>query len=330
MNKTILRNIVYILPIPVVFLSLFIGASDEVSFQKVLEMFSHFQNVDDLDAGQTIVYKIRLPRILLVLITGGVLAVSGSAMQSIFRNPLVDPYILGLSSGSAFGAALSLAVVVIPVQISAFVFGLAAVALSYFMAMKNKQVSVVSLILSGIITNGIFTALLTIVQIISDPFKLQSIVHWMMGNFHNANWNKLYSILIPVILGLIILYILRWKLNILALGDEEAISVGINPSKLKLWILLATTMASSAVIAVSGIIGLYGLIIPHLVRMVFGVNNKITLLLNFILGGCFLVIIDDVSRSFRGFEIPIGIFTMLLCAPFFIWLLKKTNIGWQQ
>lgn len=330
MKNKKLTYLVYLLPIPVLFFSLFIGASEEVNFQKVWQMFTQFQSTEAFDAGQTIVYKIRLPRVLLVLVTGGVLAVSGSAMQSIFRNPLVDPYILGLSSGAAFGAALSLALVFIPLQISAFIFGLLAVSLSYFMAKKNKQVSVVSLILSGIITNGIFTALLTIVQIISDPFKLQSIVHWMMGNFHNSSWNKLYSILIPVIIGMAILYALRWKLNILALGDEEAISVGVNPSKLKLWILLGATMASSAVIAVSGIIGLYGLIIPHLVRMAFGVNNKVTLLLNFILGGCFLVIIDNVSRSFKGFEIPIGIFTMLLCAPFFIWLLKKTNVGWQQ
>lgn len=328
MSKELLKNIIYILPLPVIFLSLFIGASDEVSLMKVLELFTTFNDVDSLDAGQTIVYKIRLPRVLLVMVAGGVLSVSGAAMQSIFRNPLVDSYILGLSSGAAFGAALALAMPMLSVQLSAFVFGILAVGMCYAMAMKNKQVSVVSLILSGVITNGIFTALLTIVQIMSDPFKLQSIVYWTMGNFHNSNWDKLYAILIPVCIGLGILYFLRWKLDILALGDEEATAVGLNPSRLKLWILFAVALASSAVISVSGIIGLYGLVVPHLVRMMFGVDSRMTLAFNFIIGGCFLVIIDNISRSFQGMELPIGIFTILLSAPFFIWLLRRTNTAW--
>jgi len=323
------RIIVFLLPIPVIVLSLLVGASESVSLEKIMALL-RAESDPSLVVVQTILLEVRLPRILLVFLTGGILAVSGSALQAIFRNPLVDPYILGLSSGAAFGAALAMAVVVIPVQFSAFVFGLAAVGLSYLMARKNKQVSIISLILAGIITNGIFTALLTIIQIISDPFKLQRIVHWIMGNFLNANWEKLQMAFLPALAGLVVLFFLRWKLNVLALGEDEALSTGLNPGRLKMWILLAATLASSAVIAVSGIIGLYGLIIPHLVRMLFGVDNKTTLLLNLFLGGSFLVLIDDISRSYRGFEIPIGIFTMLLCAPFFIWLLKKTNIGWQQ
>lgn len=328
MKSKILRNIVIISPIPVVAFSLLIGASDNVSFQKIFTLLFS-PALQDLEIVKTIFYHIRLPRILLVFLTGGVLAVSGSAMQAIFRNPLVDPYILGLSSGAAFGAALALYIIVIPIQIMAFAFGLLAVALSYLMARKNGQISIVSLILAGIITNGIFTALLTIVQIISDPFKLQSIVHWIMGSFHTANWDKLGMVAIPAMAGLFVLFLFRWRLNVLALGDEEARTAGINPARLKFWILVAASLSSSAVIAVSGIIGLYGLIVPHLVRMMFGVNNKTTLLMNLLLGGSFLVIIDDISRSFKGFEIPIGVFTMLLCAPLFIWLLKKTNTGWQ-
>ncbi len=326
-NKA-LKYIVILAPIPVIVFSLFIGASENVSFEKAFAFLVYGESADS-EMIRTILYHIRLPRILLVFLTGGILAASGSAMQAIFRNPLVDPYILGLSSGAAFGAALALYIAVIPIQLSAFVFGLSAVGLSYTMARKNKQVSVVSLILAGIITNGIFTALLTIVQIVSDPFKLQSIVHWIMGSFHTANWYELKLVIIPALAGLSVMFLLRWKLNVLALGDEEALSAGVNPGRIKIWILIATTLASSAVIAVSGIIGLYGLIVPHLVRMTFGVNNKSTLLMNLLLGGTFLVLIDDISRSFRGFEIPIGVFTMLICAPFFIWLLKKTNTGWQ-
>jgi iron complex transport system permease protein len=328
-NKFALKIVLYILPVPVILFSIFVGASESLDFNDVWGYLISFGN-DSNVLAETIIMKVRFPRIFLVFIAGGILSVSGAAMQAVFRNPLVDPYILGLSSGAAFGAALALAINVIPVQLSAFIFGMLAVGLCYLMARKNKQVSIISLILSGIITNGIFTALLTIVQVISDPFKLQSIVHWMMGNFHTADSDKLLSVLIPVSIGFIILYLFRWKLNVLALGDEEAISAGMNPGRSKLWILLAATLASSAVVAVSGIIGLYGLVIPHLVRMIFGVDNKTTLLLNFLFGGIFLVLIDDISRSLGGFEIPIGVITMLLCAPFFIWLLKKTKIGWQS
>ena len=155
----------------------------------------------------------------------------------------------------------------------------------------------------GIITNGIFTALLTIVQIMSDPFRLQGIVHWTMGNFQNANWDKFRLFIIPLVIGFIILFILRWRLNVLAIGDEEAVASGVDPRRLKTWILLAATLASSAVVAVSGIIGLYGLIIPHMVRMVFGVDHQSTLGINLLLGGCFLVLIDNISRTLAGFEI---------------------------
>lgn len=328
MTKKTLKYLVLLAPVPVILFSLLIGASDNITLKKIISVLL-LGEASDAEMVKTILYHVRLPRILLVFLTGGILAVSGSAMQAIFRNPLVDPYILGLSSGAAFGAALALFIVVIPIQLSAFVFGISAVGLSYVMARKNRQVSVVSLILAGIITNGIFTALLTIVQIVSDPFKLQSIVHWIMGSFQTANWYELKLVVLPALAGLTVMFLLRWKLNVLALGDEEALSAGVNPGRIKIWILLAASLASSAVIAVSGIIGLYGLIVPHLIRMMFGVNNKSTLLMNLLLGGTFLVFIDDISRSFRGFEIPIGVFTMLICAPFFIWLLKKTNTGWQ-
>mgnify|MGYP006285935753 CR=1 FL=1 len=255
MNKKPATIILYILPFPVILISLFVGTSGQVSLTDVIGVLSGGHEQSEI--SRTIVLDIRLPRILLVFITGGMLAVTGSVLQAIFRNPLVDPYVLGLSSGAAFGAAFGIAVAAVPVQLSAFVFGLMAVALSWFMARKNKEVSIVSLILAGIITNGIFTSLLTIVQIMSDPFKLQSIVHWIMGNFHNASWDKFSLVIFPVVIGFIILFILRWKLNVLALGDEEAATSGLHPVRLKIWILIAATLAGSSVVAVSGIIGLY-------------------------------------------------------------------------
>jgi iron complex transport system permease protein len=328
MNKRILKILLYSLPIPVILASLFIGPSQTATPQAIVDFI--FNNSSNSNLVKSVIIDVRLPRILLTFITGGALAVSGCSIQAIFRNPLTDPYILGLSSGAAFGAALALAFVFIPVQLSAFIFGLLAVGLSYFMARKNKNVSIVSLILSGIVVSGIFTALLTIIQYFSDPFKLQSIVHWTMGNLHNANWSKLQSSIIPITVGVIILFIYRWRLNVLALGDDEARTAGINPNKDKLLILLAATLASSSAVAVAGIIGLYGLIVPHMVRMMIGPDNRQSIPLNFLFGGMFLLIIDDFSRTISGFEIPIGVFTMLLGAPFFIFLMKKTNIGWDR
>jgi iron complex transport system permease protein len=328
MKKMSIPILLYVLPVPLILASLFIGPSQSATPEAIFNAIS--QDTGNVNLIYSVIFDVRLPRILLTFLVGGSLAISGCSIQAIFRNPLTDSYILGLASGAAFGAALALAYPFLPVQLSAFLFGLLAVGLSYYMARKNKNVSIVSLILAGIIVSGIFTALLTMVQFFSDPFKLQSIVHWTMGNLHNANWEKLKSSVIPVSTGVLILFIYRWRLNVLALGDDEARTVGINPEKDKLIVLIAATLASSSAVAVAGIIGLYGLIVPHMVRMLTGPDNRQSIPLNFLFGGSFLLIIDDFSRTIAGFEIPIGVFTMLIGAPFFIYLMKKTNIGWNS
>ena len=188
MKKRIITLLIYILPLPIVLASLFIGPSETATPDAIMNLI--FNNTGNTNLIQSVIFDVRLPRVLLTFLVGGSLAISGCSIQAIFRNPLTDSYILGLSSGAAFGAALALAYTFLPVQVSAFIFGLVAVGLSYFMARKNKNVSIVSLILSGIIVSGIFTALLTLVQFYSDPFKLQSIVHWTMGNLHNADMAK--------------------------------------------------------------------------------------------------------------------------------------------
>jgi iron complex transport system permease protein len=195
--------------------------------------------------------------------------------------------------------------------------------------MKKNNVSTVTIILAGVVVSGIFTALLTIVQFFSDPFKLQSIVSWTMGNLHNSSWEKFKIAFIPILVGTTILYFYKWKLNAIALGDEEAKTSGINVKRDKLIILFAVTLATSSAVAISGVIGLFGLIIPHITRMLVGVDNRISMPFNFLFGGSFLLIIDDFSRSFFDFEMPIGVLTMLIGAPFFIYLMKKNNIGWE-
>lgn len=319
----------YLLPIPVLLGSFFIGSAFHIS---LIDLWQYYTGSPSIlsESAQIVLFDIRAPRIILVFLVGAVLSASGGAMQAVFRNPLVDPFILGLSSGAAFGAALSVSFHLLPLIPSAFLFGFLAAGTSYFAAMQNKEVSTISLILSGVVVNGIFTALLTIVQFISDPFKLQSIIHWTMGNFHTASWEKVQVSLLPMVVGLSILLLYRWRLNVLALGDDEAKSSGVHVLRDKLILLLIISIACSAAVAVAGIIGFYGLIVPHIVRMIVGVDNRKLIPLCIALGGSFLVVIDDISRSLMSFELPIGIFTMIIGAPVFLFLMKKNHIGWDH
>lgn len=335
MSRPLLRWGLYLLPAPVLLLSLLMGPSDTARAGQVLAWLGDLVLGRPNPGGptgaliQTIVWEVRLPRIILTLLVGGALAASGNALQAVFRNPLVEPYILGLSSGAAFGAALAVTLSWLPVQPAAFCFGLLAVGLSYYLARTGKTVTVVSLILSGVIVTGIFTALLTVVQFVSDPFKLQTIVHWTMGNLHNASWDKLGSASWGIGIGGVWLFLLRWRLNVLAMGDDETRAVGLNPGRERILVLIPATLAASAAIAVAGVIGLVGLAVPHMIRMMLGPDNRHALPASFTFGGAFLLLVDSCSRTVASFEIPVGVFTTLLGGPFFIFLLKKAKVGWE-
>lgn len=327
--------LIYAIPGPLLLASLFVGPSDSLPPTRILEWLLSFVSSENLTISsanalvQTIIIDVRLPRVTLAFLVGAALSCCGNALQALFRNPLVDPYLLGLSSGSAFGAALALTSHWMPVQLSAFTFGVFAVGLSYLLARVRKTVTTISLILSGIIVSGFFTALLTIVQFLTDPFKLQSVVHWTMGNLHNASWEKLYSAAPGMLAGIICLLLMRWKMNVLALGDEETRAVGLNPERQKVMILIPATLAASASVAVAGIIGLVGLIVPHMTRILIGPDNMRSTPACLALGGSFLLLVDDFSRATASFEIPVGIFTTVLGGPFFIFLLRRSRLGWE-
>jgi iron complex transport system permease protein len=328
-------GLIYFVPLPLFIASLFVGPADTVSANQVLGWLAGSwwsqgpsAAIDD-ELVRTIMLDVRLPRIILAFLVGAALSASGNALQALFRNPLVDPYLLGLSSGSAFGAALALATAWMPLQLSAFAFGGLAVGMSYFLARTRKSVTVLSLILSGIIVSGIFTSLLTLVQFLTDPFRLQTIVHWTMGNLHNASWAKLRSAAPAMLAGVGWLMLFRWRMNVLALGEEETRAVGLNPERQKLSILIPATLAASASVAVAGVIGLVGLVVPHVTRILIGPDNTRSLPASLALGGSFLLLVDDCSRAVASFEIPIGIFTTLIGGPFFIFLLRRSRLGWE-
>lgn len=322
-----------VLPVVVVLASLFIGPSTVVTPENVLQWLASKLELRSLDTAeakmiQIVLEDVRLPRVILAFLVGGSLSIAGVALQALFRNPLVSSYILGLQSGAAFGAALALCTQFAAVQFSAFVFGLIAVAISFILARKNGSVSSITLILSGIVVTGVFTALLTIVQFLTDPFKLQTIVHWTMGNLHTATWTKVHNTWWLILAGAAGIWLLRWRLNVLSLGDDETRAVGLHPERQKALVLLFASLTASAAVSVAGVIGMVGLLIPHIVRMLTGADNRIAVPASFIIGGCFLLIVDNFSRSITSFEIPIGIFTTLLGGPFFIFLLKRSKLGW--
>lgn len=323
------------LPLPALTLSLFIGPAGTVTPSQVLQWLGAWlpghsgQEGAVAEMVRLVVQEVRAPRILLTFLVGGALSITGAALQALFRNPLVSSYILGLQSGAAFGAALALSTAFLSVQLSAFGFGLLAVAISYLLARKQHAVSTVTLILSGIVVSGIFTALLTIVQFLTDPFRLQTIVHWTMGNLHAASWEKLRVSWWLMAAGSLGLFLLRWRMNVLALGDDETRAVGLNPEHQKALVLIASALAASAAVSVAGVVGMVCLVVPHMARMLVGADNRAVVPVCFTFGGSFLLLVDDISRALAAFEIPIGIFTTLVGGPFFIYLLKRNRAGWE-
>ena len=279
----------------------------------------------------TIVFEIRLPRIIAAMVVGAALAMAGAAFQSIFKNPLVSSDLLGVSNGAGFGAALAIilsgsnAVV----QIFAFVFGLISVSITYLISRAYKAGGILILVLSGVAISAFFNALISAIKFIADPDdKLPEIVYWLMGSLASVTMEKLLMILIPIIIGFAILLALRWHMNLLAMGDEEAQSLGLNPSRVRLLIIVGCTLLTSAAVSVSGVIGWIGLVIPHMTRMIVGPDNRILIPASLSLGASFLLLIDNISRAVSAIEIPIGILTAVIGVPIFLYLLKKGYSEW--
>lgn len=320
----------WLLPLFVIFVSLQLGATENLSARELFEYGIRYFSTpsSSISPIEMILWQVRLPRILLTFLVGAALATSGGVLQAIFRNPIVDPFTLGISSGAAFGAALAMLVPALSLNFTAFFFGVCAVAITYVVSYAGQRASLVGMVLSGIIVSGVFTALLTVLQYLSDPYKLQAIVQWTMGNLHTASWSKFHTAFYPVVIGLAIIVAFRWKLNVLSLGDDESKAVGVNPKWLKLLLISVATMITASSVAAVGVISLFGLIVPHISRMLFGPSNHINVWANLSIGGTFLLIIDDFSRALMPFEIPVGVFTMIIGAPVFIYLMRKNLMNW--
>ena len=278
-----------------------------------------------------IVFEIRLPRIIAAIIVGGSLSVAGAAFQGIFKNPLVSPDLLGVSNGAGFGASIAILASLsnVLIQIFAFAVGLISVFTTYSIAKSYKGGGILVLVLSGTAISAFFYALISATKFVADPYdKLPQITYWLMGTLSAVTMEKLFIIIIPIAIGLIILLILRWHLNTLAMGDEEAQSLGINPKKFRLLIIIASTLVTSAAVSISGIIGWVGLVVPHITRILVGPNNQVLVPASLSIGASFLLLIDNISRSLITIEIPIGILTSIIGVPIFLYLLRKGYSQW--
>jgi len=284
------------------------------------------------DTVETVLFQVRLPRIFAAILIGASLSVAGTAYQGIFKNPLVSPDILGATSGAAFGAALAilLSKSTFMIHVSSFLWGLIAVFITYGLSLRVKKSDpTLVLVLTGILVGTLFSSFVSLIKYVADPYdQLPTITFWLMGSLSSITFSDLYLVVIPVLLGAIPLFLVRWRLNVLSFGDEEAMALGIDTKKLRLVVILSSTLMTASVVSISGIIGWVGLVIPHLTRLIVGPNYQVLLPASILTGAIYLLLVDTLARVLLPMEIPLGILTALIGAPFFIYLLTRSRRGW--
>ena len=281
--------------------------------------------------AQRLVWNLRLPRLLVALLLGMSLSAAGTVFQMIFANPLVEPGFLGVSQGAAFGAAFSIiffSSAAAVVQGSAAFFALLGLGVSYFLARRVRFGGwVLRLVLAGIAVSALFSSGVGMLKFIADPLsQLPEITFWLLGGLWGVTWEEVRTIFPVVVIGLLVMYQMRWRLNLLSLDDEIAFSLGVAPGRERALLLVAAVASTAAVISVSGMVGWIGLIVPHLARRIFGADARYALPASMLIGGSFTMICDDIARTLLAGEIPLGVLTSLIGAAAFIAMMLTQNI----
>lgn len=326
-SNTLILILLFGLLVSVAFYSFSVGRY-AIPVGEILRFFLTGESIDE--NLPTLLFDIRMPRIVGAILTGGALSLSGAAYQGLFRNPMVSPDILGVSSGAGFGAALAilLSFGIIGIQLSAFFMGLVSVclALSISKIMGHGHDKTLILILSGMIVGALFSALISLMKYVGDSeFKLPDITFWLMGSLSAVTMDDLKFVAPIIVLASIPILLSSWKLNVLSFGDDEAQTLGINTKVLRIVVISSASLLTASVVCVTGLIGWVGLIIPHFARFVVGPNHRILLPASFLMGGIFMLLVDDLARSIASLEIPLGIITSLIGAPMFFILLKLSS-----
>ncbi len=332
--KRAARLAMILVPLAALYVSLFVGRFHIPPGAVARILASHLLPISPYGSAsmETIILQIRLPRAVMAMFVGAGLSISGAAYQGMFRNPLVSPDILGVTAASGFGAALALLLScgTIGVELIAFLFGILGVGSTYLLARTYRSTPVLMLVLSGVVVAAFFSALLSGAKYVADPeSKLPAITYWLLGSLNGTSAPSLGVALPPIVMGGAGLMMVRWRLNVLSMGDEEAASMGVRTDRLKAVIIACTTLITAAAVSVCGMVGWVGLVMPHLTRMWVGPDHRTLLPAACSIGATYLLLIDDVARTASAGEIPLGILTAVVGAPFFAYLLRKTRGAWQ-
>ena len=279
-----------------------------------------------MDGIQTVILNIRLPRIAMACLAGCALSAAGAAYQGVFQNPMAAPDILGATQGAAFGAALAILLghTGPSVTLFSFVSSLTAVALVWYIGRKTTGKRVLGLILTGIMVGSLFAAGTSFLKLVADPTdQLPAITYWLMGSLVGVVKSDVFAAAIPICLGLLPLLIFRWHITVMTLGDEAAHALGVDADRMRKWIVLSSTLVTAAAVSATGMIGWVGLVVPHLARRLIGNDYRTLMPGSMLLGALFLLLVDDIARSVLSREIPIGILTAFIGAPFFLYLITR-------
>ena len=298
-----------------------------ISFGEVVRvLFGRATNAQQTwtEEVELVIFMIRMPRVLAGALVGAALSSAGAAFQALFRNPMVSPDVLGASSGAGFGAALMLlwGMNYAVVSLSAFIFGIIAVGAAYIISTRARRNPTLGMVLAGIMISSLFTAGTSYIRLVADPNNtLPAITFWLMGSVANVRQTSLMWAAIPIIGGIIVLLASRWNLNILTTGEDEARAMGVNTKLMRIIIVSAATLMTAASVAISGIIGWVGLVIPHFARMLVGYDYRVMMPVSMLMGATFLMMVDNLSRTIAIAEVPLGILTAFVGAPFFLYLI---------
>ena len=276
------------------------------------------------DQMEAAVWNVRLPRVILSVLVGSCLSAAGASYQGVFQNPMASPDILGASAGAGFGAALAifLGFKHVNITLSAFAMSLITVALVFRISSYVKGGKVLGLVLAGIMVSSLFNAGTSFIKLVADPNnKLPRITYWLMGSLSGAKWSDIRFVIFPMLAGLIPLLLLRWRLNVVTMGDEEAKAMGVDAGKIRLAVIVSATLVTASAVSVSGVIGWVGLVIPHMMRRIVGSSYRWLMPVSMLGGGIFLLMVDNISRNVTTAGIPIGILTAFVGAPFFLLLI---------
>ncbi|HJJ89236.1 MAG TPA: iron ABC transporter permease [Methanocorpusculum sp.] len=272
----------------------------------------------------SVLFNIRLPRIIAAVLVGAALSTAGAAYQGMFQNPLVSPDILGASAGAGFGAALAIYFYLDSGYITLFAFlgGLISVGIAYLISRLTRGSTTLSMVLAGILVGSLFSSATSYIKLVTDTNdQLPAITYWLMGSLSGATMDDVIFAGIVITAGIIPIYLLRWRMNVLTLGEDEARSIGLNTNLLRLIVIICATLITAVSVSISGIIGWVGLVIPHFCRMLFGFDYRRIIPASIVMGSGFLLLVDDLSRTIATIEVSLGILTAFVGAPIFAYLL---------